>query len=502
MAGPLDRRSFLTRAGLGAAALALSSGVASPRTGPPDLKPAKPAKPTPRSLAQAIRGSVIGPGEPGFARAAHVYNEAFDSVMPFAVARPESAADVQRAVRWAVANEMPMRARSGGHSYAGYSTLSGGLVIDLRQLRAIAVDHAAGTATVGAGTALIDLYTALAAHGATVPAGSCPSVGVAGHALGGGMGLAGRGFGLACDSLLAAQIATADGRLRSVDAHTDPGLLWALRGGGGGNFGVVTQFTFKLHPMPSSAAYFIVSWPWSQAADAIEAWLGWAPYATELATSILHLSAGAGSTSISVTGQYLGPSVALAGVLAALAQVPGASIFAGDQDYLGLMLRWAGCLRTPIARCHTAGSAPSGTLPRADFNAKSDYVAKPFPGAARKLLVAASERRASLPGSGDILFDSYGGAINRVHPAATAFVHRDQLCCMQYLSYNDPTRWLAQTWASMRPYVSGTAYQNYIDSKQPDWQHAYYAANYARLEATRKRVDPEHHFNFPQAIGP
>jgi FAD/FMN-containing dehydrogenase len=496
MTEPIDRRSFLAAAGIGAASLALGTGTADASQARRAL-----AKPTPRSLAQAIRGHVFAPGSPGFTQASHVYNEAFDYVKPFAVARPVSAADVQAAVRWAVKYDVSMRARGGGHSYAGYSTLSGGVVLDLRQLKTISVERSTGTATVGAGVQLIDLYAALAAYGATVPAGSCPSVGVAGHALGGGMGLAGRHLGLASDSLLGAQIATADGRLRTVNARTDPDLLWALRGGGGGNFGIVTQFTFRLHPVPSRVAYFFVNFPWSSAADAIEAWLSWAPHTTELATSILHLSAGAGSTSVSVTGQYFGASSALGPVLAPLRQVPGASIFTGDQDYLGLMLRWAGCLSTPIAQCHTVGASPSGTLPRADFNAKSDYVARAFPAAARAILVRATERRASLPGSGAILFDAYGGAINRVHPGATAFVHRDQLSCIQYLTYNDRSPWITQTWNAMRPYVSGTAYQNYIDSRQPDWQHAYYAGNYARLEATRTRIDPEHRFNSPQAIG-
>ncbi len=496
MAEGIDRRSFLTSAGIGAVSLALGTDVADARA----LAKPRP-KPTPRSLAQAIRGHVFAPGQPGFVPASHVYNEAFDYVKPFAVARPISPGDVQATVRWAVANDVPMRARGGGHSYAGYSTVPGGVVIDLRRLNTISVDRRAGTATVGAGVQLIDLYAALAGNGATIPAGSCPSVGVAGHALGGGMGLAGRNLGLASDSLLAAQIATADGRLRNVNARTDPDLLWALRGGGGGNFGVVTQFTFRIHPIPAAAAYFFVNWPWSSAADAIEAWLSWAPHTTQLATSILHLSAGAGSASIDVTGQYFGPSSALGSVLAPLSQVAGASIFTGDQGYLGLQLRWAGCLTTPIAQCHTVGASPDGTLPRANFNAKSDYVAKPFPAAARNLLVEATERRADIPGSGAILFDSYGGAINRVHPNATAFVHRDQLSCIQYLTYNDSSPWLAQTWASMRPYVSGTAYQNYIDARQPNWQRAYYAGNYARLQAIRKRVDPDHRFNFPQAIG-
>ena len=493
----IDRRTFLVAACAPAAAFALGfppDAVRSSRRRPL-------TSPVPRTLKQAIRGRVFEPGSPGFAQAAHVYNERFDSVLPSAVARPVNAADVQSAIRWTVARGVPVRARSGGHSYAGYSTLKGGVVLDLRNLNQISVNRANGTATIGAGSQLIDVYSALAAHGATIPAGSCPSVGVGGHALGGGMGLAGRHFGLACDSIVGAQIVTADGHLRTVNAHTNPDLLWALRGGGGGNFGVVTALTFRLHPMPASAAYFFVNWPWSSAADAIEAWVSWAPHATSLATSILHVNGGAGGTSVDVTGQYFGPSSALGSVLAPLRGVAGASITTGQQSYLGLMLRWAGCLSTPIAKCHTVGASPGGTLPRASFNAKSDYVAKPFSSAASATVVAAAERRASQPGSGAILFDSYGGAINAVRPSATAFVHRNQLCCIQYLTYNGGGPWLTQTHASMRPYVSGTAYQNYIDPALASWQLAYYGTNYPRLESIRRQIDPHHYFNFPQAIG-
>src|SRR2546421_6918951 len=121
-------------------------------------------------------------------------------------------------------------------------------------MNSIRVNRRARTATVGAGAQLIDVYAALARQGVTIPAGSCPSVGIAGVTLGGGMGLAARAFGMTADNILAAEIVTADGRIRQVNSRTDPDLLWALRGGGGGNFGVVTQFTFRIHPVPSSVS--------------------------------------------------------------------------------------------------------------------------------------------------------------------------------------------------------------------------------------------------------
>ena len=140
---------------------------------------------------------------------------------PAMVARPLDARDVRDAIRFTVGHGLPVRARSGGHSYAGYSTLNGGVVLDLRLLNDIAFDRGTGTATVSAGVQLIDLYSSLASHGVTVPGGSCPSVGVSGVTLGGGMGLAGRRFGLTLDSVVALQIVTADGQSgRSLDRRT------------------------------------------------------------------------------------------------------------------------------------------------------------------------------------------------------------------------------------------------------------------------------------------
>jgi FAD/FMN-containing dehydrogenase len=371
------------------------------------------------------------------------------------------------------------------------------VVLDLRRLNAITVDQRRQTATVGAGAQLIDVYAELAKAGATLPAGSCPSVGVSGVTLGGGFGLAARQFGLTADNLISADIVTADGQLRTVNERTDADLLWALKGGGGGNFGVVTEFTFNVHPLPASAAYFNVTWPWSSAADAIAAWQSWAPHATEKVTSILHLNAGSPPT-ISANGQYLGPATSLPGLLAPLLGVPGAALGTHiDLPYMRLQLLLADCADLTLSQCHTVGTAPGGTMPRLTFNAKSDYVATPLPPAGRSAMVAAAEA----PGSGALLCDSYGGAVNRVSPTETAFAHREQLFCIQYYGNGSTAGWINQAWTKMRPYVSGQAYQNYIDPTLQNWPQAYYAQNLSRLNATRQRVDPNHYFNFPQAIG-
>lgn len=483
---PIDRRGFLAGAAAAGASLIWVPGAGGF------------ARATPAIAGPPIRGQVIKRGAAGFAQAAHVYNSRFDGVLPSLVARPLDAADARTAVQWAVAHGVPLRARSGGHSYAGYSTLSGGMVLDLRNLRGISVNVKARTATIGAGSQLIDVYSALAARGVTIPAGSCPSVGIAGHAQGGGMGLAGRNFGLTADNLLSARIVTADGKLITASAHEHPDLYWALRGGGGGNFGVVTSFTFRVHAVPKTVAWFFVRWPASSGADALAAWQGWAPHARRELTSIFHLNGG-GSTSVS--GQYFGPASDLHALLSPLTSVSGASVSSGNLDYFHAQLMWAGCSSISLTACHTAGTRAGGTLSRASFQAKSDYVAKPLPAAARNALVEAAVARANLPGSGAILFDSYGGAINQVAPAATAFVHRKVLFCIQYLSYNGGGNWLSQVHTKMRPYVTGGAYLNYTDPGLSHWQTAYYGSNYQRLQSIKRSVDPHRFFNFPQAIG-
>jgi FAD/FMN-containing dehydrogenase len=452
-----------------------------------------------RSAGPPIRGQVITRGAAGFLEAAHVYNERFDRVVPALIARPVDAADVRDAVRWGVAHGVPLRARSGGHSYAGYSTLSGGMVLDLRNMRQISVDTRNRKATIGAGSQLIDVYAVLAAHGVTIPAGSCPSVGVAGHALGGGMGLAARQFGLTADNLLSAEIVTADGRVRTASSHRNPDLYWALRGGGGGNFGVVTSFTFRVHPVPATVATFSVKWPWARAEDALTAWQSWAPHSRPELTTIFHLDASRGKTSVRVTGQYFGPASDLARLLAPLTAVGGAQLSSGDHRYLQAQLISAGC--STLAPCHTEGTRPGGILHRDSFQAKSDYVAKPLPSVARRALIQAVEARAHMPGHGSILFDCYGGAINRLAPGATAFVHRTVLFCIQYLSYPGGAAWLSSVAQKLVPYVNGGAYFNYTDPDLKNWQAAYYGSNYPRLLEIRRRIDPHHYFNFPQAIG-
>jgi hypothetical protein len=495
----LDRRAFLGLGAAGALELALPAELTAAAGLP---------KRAANALRTAVRGKVFFPGTPGYGSERLVYNTRYDGIRPQAVVQALDTRDVQAVVNWANRFGVRMTARSGGHSYAGYSTIAGGVVVDLSRLRGIGISN--GRATVGAGAQLIDVYSKLASRGLLVPAGSCPSVGIAGLALGGGHGLSGRRFGLTTDNLAAATIVTADGRARHVNADTNEDLYWACRGGGGGNFGIVTSLTFRAH-RATGAAWFFIRFPWSQASTALAAWQKFAPHAPAALTSIFTLgtTGGSGSPSVTALGQYFGSESKLRSLIGPLARVAGASVSTGSSSMMSLVLRWAGCLDEGYRACHTRGTRPGGQLPRAAFYAKSDYFDEPLPARGRQVMIDWIERRQRTPslGSGTLILDAYGGAYNRPAAAATAFVHRDMLFSLQYGAYftgsGTPSRqWINGVWKALRPYASGQAYQNYIDPQLSTWQRAYYGSNLARLREIKKQVDPDFMFRFRQAIPP
>lgn len=505
----LDRRRFIGRSAAGIAALTLPvdavAGAADTLLGEAAI-----SKRALRALRGAVDGPVLTRGGKGYATARLVYNERFDGVRPQAVVEPLNPRDVQAVVRWAQRYGVRIVAKGGGHSYAGYSTIANGVVVDLRRIAAVRPRAGNTRVSIGAGAQLIDVYSALARRGVTVPAGSCPSVGVGGHALGGGMGLAGRRFGLLSDNMTALTIITADGEIRRVDRDTDPGLFWACRGGGGGNFGIVTGFSFKTH-RARSASWFNISWPWGAASEALESWQRLVPHAPDGLSAIFHLATNDSEVpQVGTNGQFFGSESQLRRLIAPLLEHDG-QLAIGTSAYLPLMLRWAGCLGDPLRSCHTRHTARGGTLPRAAFYAKSDYVDESLPAAGRRTMVDWIERRDRDPdlGSGALLLDSYGGAINRVKPGATAFAHRDELFCIQYGAYFEGAAaqrasraWISGAHKAMRPYVSGQAYQNYIDPGLRGWQQAYYAGNLSRLRRVKQSYDPDFFFRFAQAIPP
>ena len=530
----MSRREFLALSALGAVPCILTSCVSdspSSVTATPSLAHAtpSPAQPTPSptkpppltdadwaTLARNLQGTLVRPDNPQYSIAYQLYDPRFDYIRPAAVAYCASPADVQTCLAFVSRFGLPLAPRGGGHSYAGYSTTTG-LVVDVTRMSKVMVDAGTGIATVGAGARLIDVYAALAQYGMVLPAGSCPTVGIAGLTMGGGIGVLDRKFGLTCDNLLAAQVVTADGRVLNCDTTHEPDLFWALRSGGGGNFGVVTSFTFQAHPV-STLSIFTLNWPWSSAADMVDAWQNWAPQAPdELWSNCLLLGTGDKSSSPTarVNGVYVGPVASLNSLLQQLTSrmsVAPYSRFVSEESILDTMLIEAGCYGKTVGECHLPSQNPQGQQGRSTYSAKSDFFTSLLPRQGIDTLLNGINRRQASPllFGGGILLDASGGAINRVAANATAFAHRDALFSAQYLApWNDSASnaivsanfaWLADTWQAMRPYASGAAYQNYIDPNLANWQSAYYGANLSRLQSVKSMYDPGNLFRFTQSI--
>jgi FAD/FMN-containing dehydrogenase len=462
---------------------------------------------------------LVRPGDAAYTVAKRQFDPRFDSLHPAGIAYCGNPADVSTCLAFVRKYGVPVAARSGGHSYAGWSSGSG-LIVDVTRMAGVSVSGTAQTtATVGAGTRLVDFYNGLSAHGRVVPGGSCPTVGIAGLTLGGGIGVVSRAYGLTSDNVTSLQIVTADGVLRTCSASSNPDLFWACRGGGGGNFGVVTSFTFATHPA-SEIILFFLSWPWSQAARVISAWQSWAPHAPDELWSNLHLAAAPGGSipSIQVGGTYLGSVSAASALLeklyAAAGSAPSAPFLEVSPSWLHAMLVEAGCASLTVDECHLPTQNPAGQLSRASEYAKSDFFTKPLSSQGIGTLLSGVESLQRVSGAsggaGGIAFDALGGAVNRVAPGATAFVHRDALFQAQYTTTwpagSAPAgvarqhAWQQSFWQSMRPYASGQAYQNYIDPALANWQQAYYGANFSRLTQVKGTYDPDRVFTFPQAI--
>ena len=467
------------------------------------------------ALGRDLSGPLVRPGESAYTVSKRLFDPRFDSLHPAGIAYCRNPHDVATCLAFVRKFGLPVAARCGGHSYAGWSSTSG-LIIDVTRMSGVNVSGS--TATVGAGTRLIDFYNGLAAHGRGVPGGSCPTVGIAGLTLGGGIGVVARAYGVTSDNVQSLQIVTADGQVRTCNSSQNSDLYWACRGGGGGNFGVVTSFTFRTHQVGQIVLFFL-SWPWSQAARVISAWQSWAPHAPDALWSNVHLAATTGGSvpSIQVGGTYLGSIGAATAQLEKLYAAAGShpsSPFMETTSWLHAMLVEAGCASLTVDQCHLPTQNPAGKLARASEYAKSDFFTKPLNSHGIGTLLAGVEkfqRAGGAPGaSGGIAFDALGGAVNRVAAGATAFVHRDALFDAQYTTtwpigaaaaaVARQHAWQQSFWQSMRPFASGQAYQNYVDPALANWRQAYYGANLARLTQVKAKYDPNRVFSFPQAI--
>ncbi|MCX5141702.1 FAD-binding oxidoreductase [Streptomyces sp. NBC_00338] len=466
------------------------------------------------ALAKSLAGSLVRPDDADYPTARQLYNTRYDGQKPAAVAYVRHEADIRECLAFARRASVPVSIRGGGHSYGGWSSGTGRLVVDVSSLNRVG-----GDGTIGAGARLLDVYQGLAAHGLTIPGGSCPTVGISGLTLGGGHGVVSRAYGLTCDSLTAATLVTADGKTLTADAKHHPDLFWALRGAGNGNFGVVTELRFRTRSAPQTVSAYM-SWPWSRARAVLTAWQEWGPDQPDEIWSSAHVAAGpgGGSPTVSVSAFSLGTYGDLQNAVDRLADRIGASaasVSLRRRSYREAMLVYAGCSGITDDQCHlpgtTPGRSPQGSLQRETYAAASDFYDRSLPPAGIQALLDRTEAFTRIGedqgGGGSVALTALGGAVNRVDPQATAFVHRRSRMLAQYIGAwragtagTDQQKWLKDTHSALRRYASGAAYQNYGDPKLTDWRQAYYGSAAGRLGEVKKQYDPEDVFTYPQSL--
>ena len=508
----INRRQLL-RGAVAAGAVGVAGSVA----GAPRARAATRGTADFCALAAGLDGTLVLPEDRDYDQARQLFSPRYDTVRPAAVAYPAHARDVATCLGFARGTGTPIVPRGGGHSYAGWSTGTG-LVLDLGRMAQ--VSPSSGGAAVGAGARLGDVNGVLTAQGSAFPTGLCPSVGIAGLTLGGGIGVTGRAYGTTSDNLAGATVVTPDGRIREVDATHEPELFWALRGGGGGNFGVVTEFRFRTHGI-QDCAHAELHWPWADAAALVDAWQRWAPGLPEQLWSLLEFDVQSGPPSPYVGIVSLDGSALLEQHLDELVRLVGSAPsdnFLAVRSYGDTMRKLAGCLDLTAAQCRLPGTLPGrdpqGQLSRDTYTSRSDFWNSELPAAGIDAVLAAVARYADATppgGQGVVQFDGMGGAaINRPRPDDTAFVHRGARFLAQYLAYwpadapaEDVRRhrgWLDDLWSSLRPWAGGEAYQNYIDPALPNWRQAYYGDNLDRLQRARQQYDPDRLLGFPQGL--
>lgn len=502
---PRTRREVLRAAGV------LTGGAALAQLGVPAIGTARSAM-TLASLERRLGGTLIEPGDATYGAAAALWNTRL-SLNPRAIAFCQSVRDVQEVVRFARERGWPISARSGRHSFEGYSNASG-IVCDVSQMAGVRFDRTHGTVKVGPGNNVLSIFNnVVLGAGRGMLNGSCPTVGIAGLALGGGLSRGLRQHGALVDDMVGASVVLPDGRYVQASAKHRPELFWALRGGGGGNFGIVTSFTFRTHSTPDPVE-FGMSFDWSKAAEMYAAWQTLAPAApSTLASCSLRMTrtpptSGSGPYLLkaSVGGLWNGSQADLADLLAPLTAIGPSSSSMNTTTYAEA---WHpdGCT---IGVGGSLTCKPTVLYPNYQ---RSDFFTEPMPAPGIDELITQVENWPGGPGSdeGGVQIEALGpgSKSNAVASDATAFVHRKTLYHTVYLNFwGEPASeaanvaWVDDIYAAMRPYASGQAYQNYIDAGLDSWRTAYYGSNWKRLQRVKRAYDPANLLSFAQGVTP
>jgi FAD/FMN-containing dehydrogenase len=442
-------------------------------------------------LARRLSGSVIGPQDARYDEARAVHNGLVDR-RPALIVRCRTACDVVAALTLADRSGLEVSIRGGGHNVAGRAVTDGGVMIDLAEMKGIAIDPDRATATAEAGVTWGELNDAAGAHGLAVTGGAVSGTGIAGYTLGGGLGWLMAKYGLAADNLLSVELVTAEGDVLRAHAASHSDLFWALRGGGG-NFGVATSFTYRLHPV-STVVGGLIAHPIDAASDLLRFYRDAVAGASDDLTvfaGLVHAPDGSGAK------------------LAALVVFHAGDPAAAERD-LEPFKTWGSPLVVDV------GPMPypaMNTILDAGFPAGSlNYWLSSFTrGLSDELIAVAVERFASVPSPMTaILLEHFHGAVTRVGATETAVPHRGEGWNLLIPSvWTDPAdteaniAWSRETFAAMRPQFAAGRWLNYLgDDQAEDAVRAAYGPNYERLRELKRRYDPENVFHLNHNIAP
>ncbi|SEU08633.1 FAD-binding oxidoreductase [Stigmatella erecta] len=420
---------------------------------------------------------------------------------PAALVFCQNTEDVQNAIRCVNKNGIPFRVRSGRHSYEELSLMDDGLIIDVSGLTSAIIDPSTATARVGAGLPQQTLWKLLGADNTyAFPLGTMGGVGIAGVLQGGGIGMLTRAFGLAIDRVLSIQMVTATGDVVEANATTHADLFWALRGGGGGNFGIVTAFTLQLAPV-SQVVVYALSWSPEQFPQVMNSWQHWAPCLGDpRLTCQLTFSS---DHSLHSEGVYLGTPERLRELLQ-----PWIDMCPPAQPVRIEPLSWY------MSTVYFNSFDDPCVHP---FKTSGAFIYRPLPSQA---LASIQQAITSAPAgvSCDIWMQSFGGAMAEVAPTATAFYHRQAQFILEFggswMDKSPPStcqsaaQWTRDLQQSLRAYTEGT-YVNFADlnlgsrsTGNFDYLRLYYGQNVARLRDVKSAWDPANLFQFEQSIPP
>jgi FAD/FMN-containing dehydrogenase len=451
-----------------------------------------------QDLRESVRGRVITPEDDGFADACAVWNGMYDGKRPAVIVRCAGTADVIAAVGFARSNDLDIAVRGGGHSIAGFSTCDGGIVIDLGGIAQVRVDPEARRAHVGGGATWADVDGETQAHGLATTGGLVSSTGVGGFTLGGGIGWLMRKHGLACDNLLGADVVTADGRLVHASETENADLFWGLRGGGG-NFGIVTDFELALHPVGPTVYAGAIFYPADADTDLLRLYSAWAESAPDDITAILNLTTAPPLPVIPEA--WHGKKVA---AFLATSTLPGgeaAELVAGFRtvaepvaDLLGPMPYLAmQALIDPLWPKGIHSYFKATNLARLDDALIDDLV---------KMHLAAPGPQC------EIHVHQMGGAVGRVPEDATAFAERSMPFLLNVVTgWQDPSAtdthigWTRSVIDAASGASTGRAYVNFFGDAGVG-ASAYGRAGYERLVALKDAYDPTNVFHLNQNIAP